>query len=158
MKKSKFSFHLLIVSLFLLAPKITLAKTWGLGAVVGAPTGLSVNYFYSEYRTLHSTLAYNFSGQDSLQLASHYTWRRNTYIDETQLGWFYGVGARLGIIDEDDRHDDDDIELGPSATLGIFHEFQDTPLEIFLKGNLTVNVIEDTDVEGDLMLGLHYNL
>jgi hypothetical protein len=160
--------HLISCSILalLLAPELAFSKTWGLGAVIGAPTGLSANYFLSESRTVHTTLAYDFSGDDSLQLASHYTWRMNNLnFEKIKLGWFYGVGARLAFKnhdhhknhnhDHDDKHGD--VDLGPSGTIGLFHEFTEVPLEVFLKGNLTVNVISDTDVDADVMLGLHYN-
>lgn len=149
----------------LAVPSGVFAKTWGLGAVIGAPTGLSANYFLSEVRTVHTTLAYDFDGEDDLQIASHYQWRMNNLnFEKFKMGWFYGIGARLAFKDKDhddhhkhDHDDDEDIELGPSGTIGLFHEFQEVPLEAFLKGNLTVNVIEDTDVDADVMLGLHYN-
>lgn len=166
MIKSKFSFVPLVMFSLMLAPEFVYAKTLGLGAVIGAPTGLSANYFLSPTRTVHTTLAYDFGGDDDLQLASHYTWRRNTLsIERVRFGWFYGLGARLAFNDHDhhhhnhhdDDHDDGHFNFGPSGTLGLFHEFKEVPLEIFLKGNLTVNIIEDTGVDGDLMLGLHYN-
>lgn len=150
----------------LMIPGAAFAKTWGLGAVIGAPTGLSANYFLSEARTVHTTLAYDFDGDDDLQLASHYQFRMNNLnFENFKMGWFYGVGARLALKDHDHdhkhhnhhHHDDEQLELGPSGTIGLFHEFQEIPLEAFLKGNLTVNLIEDTDVDTDIMLGLHYN-
>jgi hypothetical protein len=146
-------------------PNFAMAKTWGLGAVVGSPTGLSVNYFLNETHTIHTTLAYNLSGDKDLELGSHYTWRKNDLnIDSLKLGWFYGAGAMLTFRDHDnnnsrnhnDNHDDD-IDLGPSGTIGLFHEFTEVPLELFLKGNLTLNLIGNTDVDGDAMIGLHYN-
>ena len=152
----------LLIALLIL-PNFALAKTWGLGAVIGAPTGLSANYFLSEARTIHSTLAYDFGGHDELQIASHYQWRMNNlHFEKLKLGWFYGVGARLAFQDDDHHHrhhrdHDGNVDFGPSGTLGLFHEFQSVPLEVFLKGNLTLNLISDTDVDGDFMLGLHYN-
>lgn len=165
MKKSQFNFVPWMLVSSLVVPGLAFAKTWGLGAVIGAPTGLSANYFLSETRTIHTTLAYDFSGDDALQLASHYQWRMNNLnFEKIKLGWFYGVGARLAFKDQYDHHhdknhdhDDDHTDFGPSGTIGLFHEFTEVPLEVFLKGNLTVNVIEDTDVDADVMLGLHYN-
>jgi hypothetical protein len=166
---SQSKFITLVLFSCLVLPGFASAKTWGLGAVIGAPTGFSANYFLSESRTVHTTLAYDLSGDDNLQLASHYQWRKNNINLETlRFGWFYGVGARFALRDNDHHdhkhhnyydHDDHDgdIELGPSGTIGLFHEFTSAPLEIFLKGNLTVNIIEDTDVDIDGMLGLHYN-
>jgi hypothetical protein len=152
----------LFLVLILSIPSLCFAKTWGLGAVIGAPTGLSANYFLQENRTIHSTLAYDFNGDDALQFASHYTWRMNNlHFEKVKLGWFYGVGGRFAFSNHDHNHkhhnDDHDFEMGPSGTIGIFHEFEKVPLEVFLKGNLTVNIIEDTDVDADVMLGLHYN-
>ena len=152
---------------FIIAPEFSYAKTWGLGAVVGSPTGLSANYFLSEDRTIHTTFAYDLGGDDDeLELASHYTWRMNDLnFEKIKLGWFYGAGAMLTFRDHDHGnhnhpahdHDDGDIDFGPSGTIGLFHEFTEVPLEVFLKGNLTLNLIEDTDVDADAMLGLHYN-
>lgn len=148
----------------IIIPDTVIAKTWGLGAVIGAPTGLSANYFLNLSQSVHSTLAYDFSGDDELQLASHYTWRRNNLkTEKLNFGWFYGVGAKLAYHERDHNHrhhdhdEDDHFHFGPSGTLGVFREFKDVPLEIFLKSNLTVNIIEHTGVDGDLMLGLHYN-
>jgi len=164
MKISKLNVIPWMIISSLTIPGLAFAKTWGLGAVIGAPTGLSANYFLSESRTIHTTLAYDFGGDDDLQLASHYTWRKNNLnIKDFHFGWFYGAGARLAFVDhnhhKNNHHDDHDgqIDLGPSGTLGIFHEFAEVPLEVFLKGNLTVNIIQDTDVDADVMLGLHYN-
>lgn len=166
MIKLKFNIVPWVLFSFMFAPEFALAKTWGLGAVIGAPTGLSANYFLSQSRTIHTTLAYDFSGDDDLQLASHYTWRMNNLsFEKVKFGWFYGLGARLAFKEHDHHHhhhdhdDDEDghIDLGPSGTIGLFHEFKEVPLEVFLKGNLTVNIIEDTGVDGDLMVGLHYN-
>ena len=156
----KMNLFLVMLSVLML-PNFLYAKTLGVGAVVGAPTGLSINYFLRQNVTLHTTLAYDFSHDDDLQLASHYTWRRNTLsIENVRFGWFWGLGARLALHDHDhNKHHDHDnhYNLGPSATLGQFHEFKEVPLELFLKGNLTANIIQDTGVDGDLMLGLHFN-
>ena len=143
---------------------LAFAKSWGLGAVLGDPTGLSANYFLSEQRTLHSVLAYDIDGDDDFYLATHYNWRRPNDITfpEFNLGWFYGAGAQLEYHDHDHHHGkhhdhDNRLNVGPSGTLGLFHEFKEVPLEVFLKSNATLYVLDSTDLDLDLMLGLHYN-
>lgn len=165
MKKSKINFALLGTFLFLLVPQVTLGSDWRLGVVVGSPTGLSANYFFDEHRTLHTTLGYSFSDDDTVELAAHHTWRKDSLnFENINLGWFYGLGASAVFVDRDhggdhdDDHPDDHIDAGPSATLGLFHDFTKLPLEIFLKGDLTLNIVEDTDVETGVMVGLHYIL
>ncbi len=167
MKMSKLNVVSWIMLSTLMVPGLAFAKTWGIGAVIGAPTGLSANYFLSESRTIHTTIAYDFDGDDELQLASHYTWRRNDIgLEKVKIGWFYGAGAKFAYADHDSyydhhhqehHHDGDHFSIGPSGTIGLFHEFTEVPVEVFLKGNLTVNIIQDTDVDADAMLGVHYN-
>ncbi len=152
--------------LFLILPlqsitNLSFAKTWGLGAVIGDPTGLSTNYFINDNRTIHTTLAYDLNSDNDLRLTSHYTLRvNNLNFEKLNLGWFYGMGAQISLENHDHNnhhHDHKDVEFGPSGTIGLFHEFTKTPLEFFLKGNLTVNVISHTNADLDGMLGLHYN-
>jgi hypothetical protein len=134
------------------------AATVGVGAVIGSPTGFSVNLFTQAEQSVHTIAAWD-TGDDEEEflLASHYTWRRHDFSNKN-AGWFYGVGGRLQLLDENDHAhnpDQDEFEIGPSATVGLLYTFN--PIEVFVKGNGTVNIIEDTDFEGDLMLGAHYN-
>lgn len=136
------------------------AKTVGVGVVMGAPTGLSANLFMNESQSVHTTLAWDLDDddEDEMILASHYTWRRSDFALK-ELGWLYGFGGRLQTLDDNhrDNKDRDDFELGPSGTLGLFYDFGQVPVEVFLKGNMTVNLIQDTETDVDAMLGVHYN-
>ena len=145
------------VAFFLLVSTPAMAKSLGVGAVIGSPTGLSFNVLMNDAQSLHTILAWDLDDdEEELILASHYTWRRKDF-SEKNLGWFYGAGGRLQILDKDDpkNRDHDDFELGPSATTGLFYEYQQ--VEFFLKGNLTLNLIEETDAEVDAMVGAHFN-
>lgn len=162
---------LLFVFTLSISSTFAASKLWGLGAVVGEPTGFSVNYFLGETRTINTVLAFDFDGRNEVEIFSHLVWRKkSTDINHLPFGWFYGIGGKISFLenydhnhrhsrddDYDDHDSDDDFLLGPSGTLGLFYEFETAPLEVFLKSNLTMNIIEDTDVELDLMVGLHYN-
>lgn len=143
--------------LVFLASTPVMAKSVGVGAVIGSPTGLSFNLFMNDAQSLHTILAWDLDDdEEELILASHYTWRRKDF-PEKNLGWFYGAGGRIQILDEDDpkNREHDEFELGPSASTGLFYEYQQ--VEFFLKGNLTLNIIEETDAEVDGMVGAHFN-
>jgi hypothetical protein len=135
----------LFTFLVLLIPNLTFAKNWNIGAVFGSPTGLSATYFYKADRVLHSTLAYSLGNKNDLQFSSHYEWRKKNQ----NLNWFYGVGGKVQLTD---------FNAGPSASLGIFHDFKETPVEIFLKTALTLNIISKTSSDLNLMLGIHYQI
>ena len=139
---------------------VAVTPQWGIGAVIGDTTGLSINYFMNEIQSLHSVLSFDFNGSDELNFSSHFTWwKRFSDMPLRPLRWFYGLGGEIAIFDQvHNRFHDNDVELGPSATLGVSYAFESAPLEVFLKSNLTLNVIQETDVDMDLMLGLHFNL
>jgi hypothetical protein len=133
-------------------------QTIGIGGVVGSPTGFSLNLFTAADQSIHTVAGWDLDDdEEEFTLSSHYTWRRNDFGDKG-AGWFYGLGGRIQFLDETDvlgNPDGDEFEIGPSATLGLLYNFN--PIEVFVKGNGTVNIVEDTNLEGDLMLGAHYN-
>jgi hypothetical protein len=135
--------YICILLTFLTLQSYAQAKVWGVGAVFGAPTGLSADYFFKDDRVLHSTLAYNLDGKSNIAIASHYEWRKNY----RNLNWFYGAGGKIVL---------NDFCAGPAGSLGIFHDFKEAPVEIFLKTALTLNIISKTSSDLDLMLGIHY--
>lgn len=155
MKKSLAIFALL--SSFSLAP-VYADQTIGIGGVVGAPTGFSLNLFTSEDQSIHTVAGWGLDdNEEEFVLFSHYTWRRQVSSDKG-AGWFYGLGGRLEWLDESDvvnNPDGDEFQLGPSATLGFLYGFD--PIEVFVKGNGTLNVVEETEFEADGMVGVHYN-
>lgn len=134
------------------------AKTVGIGGVVGRPTGFSLNLFTTEDQSIHTIGGWHLNDDEvDFSLMSHYTWRRQDFSDKG-AGWFYGLGAKLDLLDENNREDNpegDDFNIGPSATLGLLYDFN--PIEVFLKSNGTLNFIEETEFDADFMVGAHYN-
>jgi len=133
------------------------AATVGVGAVIGSPTGFSLNLFTQANQSIQTVAAWDLDDDDEFILFSHYTWRKHDFSNKN-AGWFYGIGGRLELQDENDHKnnsEDDDFEIGPSGTIGLLYDFK--PIEVFVKGNGTINIIEETDFVADLMLGIHYN-
>lgn len=146
------------LTLFLLS-NVGQAATVGVGAVLGSPTGFSLNLFTQANQSVQTVAAWDLGDDDDEEflLFSHYTWRRHDFSDKA-AAWFYGVGGRIQFLDDNDhKHnpDHDDFRLGPSATVGMLYAFN--PVEVFVKANGTVNIVEETDFDGDLMIGAHYN-
>lgn len=133
--------------------------TIGVGAVIGAPTGFSLNLFTSADQSIHNVAGWFLSNDErEFILTSHYTWRRWDFESNKQAAWFYGLGGSILLLDKTDKADNpdgDEYELGPSGTLGLLYDLK--PMELFLKTNVTVNFVQNTEVRADLMVGLHYN-
>lgn len=150
---------LALLSSLVIVP-VNAEQTMGIGGVVGAPTGFSLNLFTTNDQSIHTVVGWSLLDDDTeeeMVLFSHYTWRRQASEDKG-AGWFYGLGGRLEWLDENDvtnNPDGDEFQLGPSATLGFLYGFD--PLELFIKGNGTLNVVEETEFEADAMVGAHLN-
>lgn len=133
--------------------------TVGVGAVIGAPTGFSLNLFTNPDQSIHNVAGW-YLGNDEKEfsLTSHYTWRRRDFESAQNAAWFYGIGGSILLLDKTnnaDNPDGNEFEVGPSGTLGILYDVK--PMELFLKSDLTFSVVQNTDVRANLMLGINYN-
>lgn len=133
--------------------------TVGLGAVIGAPTGFSLNLFTAPDQSIQNIAGW-YLGDDEKEFAltSHYTWRRYDFETAKDAAWFYGIGGGIILLDKTNQADNPDgneFEIGPSVTAGMLYDVN--PMELFLKSNLTFTVVQNTGVRADLMLGLNFN-
>lgn len=128
---------------------------FGLGIILGEPTGVSSNYKLSSNNSIDAALAVDLD-DDDLQFHSTYLFNypNSLDLDGTLLGWYWGLGARVRI--EDDGEDDSDLNLGPRASVGSNYQFPTAPVEIFAEAALIVNLINDIDADLDAGVGVRY--
>lgn len=140
-------------------------KTFGLGLMVGVPSGLSGKYYLSKDTALDFGLGlYGRYGRDSYNRALHlhvdHLWHP-VVLAKPDAFWvplYFGVGARL-LDHRSDRGFSDDTHLGVRAPLGILMDFTNVPLDIFLELALVVDIIHDGNhgySDLNLSLGLRY--
>lgn len=140
-------------------------KQFGLGIMVGVPSGLSGKYYLSEDTALDFGLGlYGRYGRDSYDRALHlhidHLWHPFVLAkpDAFWMPLYLGVGARI-LDHRDDRDFLDDMHLGIRAPIGIMIDFTNVPLDIFLELALVVDVLHDgnhsySDI--NLALGIRY--
>jgi hypothetical protein len=135
-------------------------KTFGLGLMIGFPTGLSGKYFVS------SDGAFDFGvgliggrNRDGLHLHFDYLWHPVTLVktEPFYLPLYFGLGARL--FDWEDDDNDDDFNVGLRVPVGVAFDFNNVPLDIFLE---LVFVLDfetdrgDTDADFNGAAGIRY--
>lgn len=131
---------------------------FGLGVIVGEPTGLSMKAWLSEGSAFDVAAAWSFEGRGFLHLHGDYL-RHVNVIDVSKgfLPFYYGIGARIRIRDDERfRNDDEDIWLGLRIPLGMTYLFTNAPLDIFVEIAPVVELIPSTDVDLDGGLGIRY--
>lgn len=140
-------------------------KSFGVGVMVGEPTGLSFKAWTSETTAFDAGLAWSFSGRDAIHIHADHLWHNYRIfggdINEGALPVYYGIGGRLILINDDDDPepaDDDDAVLGVRVPVGINYLFEDNPIGVFLEVAPIINIIPDTDFDADAALGIRFYL
>ena len=141
-------------------------KGFGLGIMLGVPTGLTGKYYLSSDTALDFAVGtYGRYGRDQFDNALHvhadFLWHPFVLASPEPF-WmplYFGIGGRLLDHGRDNRDFADDTHLGVRAPLGIMMDFNNIPLDIFLELALVVDFFHDgnhgySDV--NLSLGIRY--
>jgi len=149
-------------SQFGLAQSSTSNQNFGLGIMLGEVTGLTTNYFVKPNHSFDGGLSLD--SDEDLEIYLTHLWHYPNslvFADEISLGWYWGLGPKLIINEENGKDlrkfddDSDDILIGPRAVIGLNHTF-DPPVEIFGQLSSTLYVIEDTDLDIDASIGARF--
>jgi len=145
------SFYL-ILSLALL-PWTAIGKnqqTFGLGVILGEPTGLSAKLWTSRTSALDGAVAWSFGRESAFHLhgdflVHHFNWIK---VSEGKLPVYYGIGGRLKL----------EVErlLGVRFPLGLNYQFAKAPLDIFIEIVPILELIPATDFNMNGAIGIRF--
>ncbi len=134
-------------------------KTFGLGLMLGSPSGLSGKYF------LGPSTAFDFGvgvigccrGRDGIHLHADFLWHpvNLVHTEPFELPLYFGIGGRIFDYDWDrdgDRYDG--FAIGVRGPLGIAFDFNNVPLDIFIEIALVLDFIVDDRYDDDIFLDL----
>ncbi|MCB1153211.1 MAG: hypothetical protein H6684_02620 [Deltaproteobacteria bacterium] len=171
MRRAVLPFLAVVIAIALVSPSLAQAQNrpFGLGIVVGAPTGLTAKYFVSPQGALDMDLAYDFV-DDRLWFSTDYLFHFNDVITDSstvELHPYLGGGGVMAIDqgdDDDDDHgrhdhdddDDDDFNVGVRFTGGLAFYFPQPHLELFADVSPGMWLIPETDFHIGAVLGLRY--
>ena len=103
-------------------------KNFGLGIMVGEPTGLSANYFLSKDNSIDLAVGWNASGNNDFVLHADYLWYKNGFFQagNAKMPLYFGVGGRLVL------RDNNSDKFGVRIPVGVSYRFPDPEfLELF---------------------------
>lgn len=118
-------------------------KTFGLGIMLGAPTGLSGKYFLGPDRALDFGVGFinYYRGRDGLHLHMDYLFHPVSLVSvpEFELPLYFGIGGRFFSFDDNDNDDVDNFAFGVRAPIGVSFDLTRTPIDIFFELALVID-------------------
>ncbi|MEX2478972.1 MAG: hypothetical protein WD357_11080 [Gracilimonas sp.] len=122
----------------------------GIGVMLGEPTGVSVKAWNNNRSAFAFGAAWSFGRNDALHLHGDYllhNWL--TGVEEGDLAFYYGVGARMVLSDPDAR-------VGIRVPFGLNYIIPNSQVDIFVEAVPILNLVPDTDFDGNGALGIRY--
>lgn len=123
---------------------------FGLGIILGSPTGLSAKLWLSKSNALAAAAAWSFSHKGRFQIHGDYLWHNFGLIkvEEGSFPLYYGLGFRVNLGDE--------TEAGVRVPIGLEYLFSRAPFDIFIEVVPVLQVVEKTDFEIDGAIGARF--
>ena len=123
-------------------------RPFGLGLILGDPTGFSAKYWVSQRNAWDFGLAWSLDGGETLHLHADYLWHDFDLIDEPRTPVYFGVGGRLAQAD--------DPVLSVRVPFGITHLVQDIPIDVFFELVPMFNLVPSTRLDLQGGIGARY--
>ena len=125
-------------------------KGFGLGIVLGEPTGLSAKLWTSSSNALDFGAAWSFKGDGHMLLQADYVWHSFNLINLSsgRLPLYYGIGGRVILSD--------DPLLGVRIPIGLNYQFATAPIDIFVEIVPILDLVPSTDFDIGGGLGVRF--
>jgi len=140
-----------LLLLLLAAPSALAAESggFGVGVILGAPTGLSCKAWIGPHRAIAGAASWTTSGgEHSLYLHSDLL-RQNhhaLHLDPVWLDWHYGVGIAIRFKEE--------TEMGLRIPVGLDYSLTSIPMELFVEIVPVMLLTPDSSFDLDGGIGL----
>lgn len=127
-------------------------KGFGLGVIIGEPTGISGKYWLNETNALDFGLAYSFVNDKSAgSLHSDYLFHLPHLIkSELNLPFYYGFGGRIRFNSQNKN------TIGARGVAGIMWIPASLPIDTFFEIAPVFNLFPETSLHLDLAIGGRY--
>jgi hypothetical protein len=112
-------------------------KTFGLGIMLGGPSGLSGKYFVGPSTAIDFGVGYHgccrYRNHGGLHLHADYLWHPVSLVsaEAFELPFYVGVGGRFWDWDHDNDYDGEAI--GVRVPFGLAFDFNEVPIDIFVE-------------------------
>ena len=145
-----------------LATRTNAQDAFGVGVVVGEPTGIVIKKWIGANKAFDAAAAWSFSENNSFQLHGDYLIHNFSVLDPEELkgdlALYYGIGGRIKLKEANSgsARNDEDALIGVRVPLGISYLFADAPVDIFFEVAPILDLVPDTDFSINGAIGARY--
>ena len=136
----------------------TLDKKFGLGIIVGEPTGISGKLWTGPRTAMDGAIAWSTGTHSNVNL--HFDYLMHDFnvlnVSEKYFVLYYGIGTRFKFTSDHNSNNNNDTIIGVRIPLGITYLFPTSPFDIFVEIVPLLDVIPDTEFEMNAGLGVRY--
>jgi hypothetical protein len=124
---------------------------FGLGIILGEPTGVSFKQWMTEATALDAAAAWSFEKEGAFHVHVDYLFHRPGVSDADmgRLVFYVGIGGRL-------KAEEDDSRVGVRVPLGMDYVFAGPPLDIFFEVAPLLDVAPSTKFRVNGGVGIRY--
>jgi hypothetical protein len=124
---------------------------FGLGIIVGEPTGVCGKLWLSPSTAMDGAAAWSIADEGALHLHADFLVHRFDllHIERGQLPFYYGVGGRI-------KFQEGDTRLGVRVPVGLAYLFESTPIDLFLEIVPLLDLAPETDFTLNGSIGVRY--
>ena len=127
-------------------------EKFGLGIIVGEPTGISGKYWLDQTKAVDFALGYGLLG-DKSRLSLHFDYLYHTdrnLIENLNMPIYYGFGLRIR------THSEEKGSLGVRGVIGILENLENYPVELFFEIAPVFQLLPETKLKLDAAIGGRY--
>ncbi|MFO8064101.1 MAG: hypothetical protein ACQETQ_05035 [Spirochaetota bacterium] len=141
---------ILLLSVLSLGGAFAETETFGLGVLLGEPTGISAKLRLDDTSALDAAAAWSFIGQGAFYFHADYLFHFNDvlHVHPGELPVYVGIGGKVLLKD--------DPRLGARIPVGLAYEFADAPLDVFFEIAPGVGIFPETDIDFGGGIGMRY--
>ena len=149
--------QILIAFILITAVSLTSAAenghgNFGLGVILGEPTGLSGKLWTGGKTAFDGAIAWSTDQNANLHLHLDYLIHNYRFnVDEVNLPFYYGIGGRMKFSE----NDNDDF-IGVRVPLGVAYMFDKAPIDLFFEIVPILDLAPDTDFDLNGAIGARY--
>lgn len=128
------------------------ATNFGLGAVVGEPTGVSAKMWLDRTHAIDGAFAWSLSGPNAIHIQSDYLIHELGFfsISKHPINLYYGAGGRLSSYSGKNKTG---LGIGARAPLGLSYQFKNPAVELFAELGAVLELSPSTEFQIGLGLG-----